>query len=256
MGEPKSPRNLDGVMTRETVPVDHEARTFASRWALVAGLIVLVLVAHGIVLGKPDDPTMPADALEAMSSPGFRSLALFDGLGWAAMGVTLIALGFLIERTHRLRGRLVALFGLAQLAGSAGGFFRYVVFTDLADRYGAATPEAQRAIIEIFVAVGNVPIVLFIVGGLFQAAGFLLAASAIRQGAGASPRLAWFLALPGITAAIVTVANVGRVTDPQILMPIVVPHVLLLVVCQFAVAWFLRSARAPAATGVPAGIVE
>ncbi len=209
-----------------------------SRVALATGIVVLLLVIMGIGLGGDvDSPQVLSSNPQSLLSPAYRAFATFDGLGWILIGAALWALSVLIEPFARLRSRVVALCGVAQLVGGLGGFTRLEALPDLAARYISANPAQQITISDSYRTLYVGPInAMFTTGQIFQAAGFLLVASAALVVPRFPRWLAIWVGLPGVTAGLLFIIDIVAPTS-AVFFPILLFHIIAgTVALQFALA--------------------
>ncbi len=223
-----------------TVPTEMPrlATRLVSRVALATGIVVLILVIMAISLGgDTDSPQAFSSHPQSLLSPAYRAFATLDGLGWIFIGAALWALSVLIEPFAPLRSRVVALCGVAQLVGGLGGFTRLEALPDLAARYISANPAQQTALLDSYRTLYVGPIdAMFTTGQIFQAAGFLLVATAAL----AVPRfprwLAIYVGLPGVTAGLLLIIDI-LAPGSSIFFPILLFHIIVgTVALQFVLA--------------------
>jgi hypothetical protein len=231
---------------------------FFPRWCAGAALVLLglpVVFFGALGVADSDEVLGPAYAelLQASRAVGAYRLAMvFDALGWAMIGGTLLVLGRLLERQAPVRAAFVSACAVGQVAGVLGGFLRLDGYASLAERYPAATPEQLTALLDAFLALQRVVGACFHAGNLLQGAGFALAAWALLSLPGFPRWLAVWMVLPGVLplAQFVNVATGAPFSFPLILFHVVVGIIAL----HVAIAVALRrpsAALTEAVNGVP-----
>jgi hypothetical protein len=229
---------------------------FLGRWGLVmaALTLALVLTAFGVVGFADSDSARGeqyAELLQAARAPiGYRIFTLFDGLGWAAIGVTLVALGALSRRKAPVMSGLAIAAGVCQALGSTGGFLRMVGTGELGRRFDSADSAAQAALMNQFDTISAVVNTLFTLGDVLQGAGWLLAGAAVLA-AGTLPRwLAYLLLAAGVTSSLL---GWTTIVGLPFLFPLLLFHVALLMPAigiGLAVALWWRPPAAAATAAV------
>lgn len=181
---------------------------FLGLWGLVMAALSLALVVTALgVVGFADSDSARgeqyAELLQAARAPiGYRLYTLFDGLGWAAIGVSLVALGAITRRTSPVLSGLAIAAGICQVLGSTGGFLRMVGTGELGRSFGSADSSAQTALMNQFDAIAAVVNALFTLGDVLQGAGWLMVGVAVLA-AGRLPRwLAYLLLAAGVTSSL------------------------------------------------------
>ncbi len=225
---------------------------FLSRWALLAGLVnVGLFLFYGLwfVPASQDSP-LPAQYEElsaAISDPSLHRITIaLDVAAWLALGVFLIALAAVLVRWAPVRSVFIAACGVGAVAGLFGAFARLDGVSDLAARYGSATPDQQEALLRSYLDLQQVINSAFTTGGLLWGIALVLVASVAWRAAGFPRWLAALIAVPGILN--VTGNVFWTVTSTPALDGLVFAAVLLLPVIYFTVAGvFWR--RSPAKVG-------
>lgn len=203
---------------------------FLSRLAAVAGLasLALIIVFIGGIGVDPSDSAKGqayAELMQAIRSPVLYRLAmLFDALGWALMGGTLVILAAIVRRDAPIRATLAAACALGLISGVLGGFMRLVGVSHLASLYSSATPDQQTGLLQAYLVLREDVIgAHFAAGNLLAGAAYVLVAWSLRSLAGFPRWLALWLAIMGmLSLALFVVAAIGTFSFPLVLLTVLV----------------------------------
>src|ERR687886_647286 len=128
-------------------------------------------LAHPAHLGAVDssevERTPLASSIDAADSNWFRFVsrwallpaltfvALLAVFVWLGIGGTLVAFAAVFARRAPIRATFLAVCGAGQVVGALGGFLRLTATTELAARYAAAAPDAQAALAQAYLTLGQ-----------------------------------------------------------------------------------------------------
>jgi hypothetical protein len=180
-----------------------------------AGLFFVIIVVIGFDDGVPFDYAALMQAARAQGA--HRLFSVLDMLVWLGIGATLVAWAGTLWDRARIRAAFVAACACGQLLGALGGSLRLNAVSDLGTRYASATPDAQAALLPLYLTVDRTINAHFSLGANLYGVAFLLIASA-AVGLVGFPR--WLAVWFGVSGLAILIENVGMaagVAPPPVL---------------------------------------
>ncbi len=226
---------------------------FVSRWALLPALtfVALLAVFFPVIAAAGSVPMEYAELVAASHRPAlYRLAAVLDILVWLGIGGTLVAFAAVFARRAPIRATFLAVCGAGQVVGALGGFLRLTATTELAARYAAAALDAQAALAQAYLTLGQTIGAHYSLGSALYGAGFLLIASVAFPLAGFPRWLAVWFALSGSWSLVA--GGVSAAGSPALMavFPLyAIAGIIALHVAIAAVFW----RRAPALVAAPPG---
>ncbi len=206
---------------------------FLSRWSLLAGVVILGLIAAFVAGllpagGSGDLPPKYFELAAAIESPAvYRLTIALDVVTWVALGGFFVGLGAMLFRRAPVVGALVAACGVGQVAGLIGAFMRLNGTMGTAELYEGASPDRQEALLQSYAYLQSAFFSHFNAGTLLWGAALLMAASVLWSVDGFPRWLAVVMVVTGVVRTSESVLGIATGVDLGFL---ILPELLLLVV--------------------------
>jgi hypothetical protein len=216
---------------------------FLSRWSLLAGVVVLGLIAAFVagVLpagGSGDLPPKYFELAAAIEDPAIYRLTIaLDIFTWLALAGFFVGLGAILFRFAPVSGVLVAACGAGQVSGLIGAFMRLNGTIGTAELYEGSSPGLQEALLQSYSYMQSAFFSHLNAGTMLWGAALLLAASVLWS-VDSFPR--WLAVVMAVTGVVRTSESVLGIATGVDLGFLILLELLLLVVVFFSVSWAFR----------------
>jgi hypothetical protein len=168
---------------------------------------------------------------------------------WLLVAASLLYLGRALASTAPARAFWIRACGTGSFLAAVAALHRLFTSGQLGARFASIGASGEEALLESFRAAARTTDALLAAGFVAQAAGFLLAASAVRTWRAVPPWLPLWFALPGITALLLVLVPTLALVDERLepwTFPIYVVHLLVgLAGAHFAAATTLWETAPP-----------